>query len=938
MTPERWQELKQLVGSALAVPEAEREAFVRGRAAQDSELCGQALSLLSSADLAEGFLSAPAVEAAGSILDSVVEESHKPIPVGALFGPYQIVGLIGAGGMGEVYRARDERLKREVAIKVLPSLFSQDHDRLRRFEQEARAAGGLNHPNILAIHDIGSREGAPYVVSELLEGQTLRERLVSGPLPSRKAIDYAIQVARGLAAAHEKGIVHRDLKPENLFITKDGRVKILDFGLAKVTRPESAAARGSMIPTTPLGTEPGVVMGTAGYMSPEQVRGEPTDARSDIFSLGAILYEMLSGKRAFQGSSPVETMSAILKEDPPELSVTSRNVSPGLERIVRHCLEKSPEERFHSARDLAFDLETLSTATPVAGIASRRPVRGIRTRLVAAGAAAFVLALAVWAGTRLAPQGSLTNARVQRLTFRRGNILSARFAPDGQTVVYGAAWEGRPSEVFTVRTDSLESRPLGFDHADVLSVSSRGEVALHIAKPDFRAPNVLGTLASVPLGGGVARELLENVWCAQWAPDGENLAVIRLMPNGMDAIEYPIGHSIYESDSIIPTRLLVSPTGDQVVFTEEKNQNLRSIWIADRSGSKRELAKGLSSLTGIAWSRSTGEILFTGGRTKGDVALRAVSQSGRERVVWPSIGGLFLLDAAPDGRLLIERTNARQGVIFASSGSKEERDLGWLDGTDLAGLSRDGRRILFSEAGEGGGRRRGAYLRGTDGSPAVRLGDGIPMAISPDDKWVLALTDETPSELVLLPTRAGTTRRLRLEGIQPRSGAFAGSDGTIAVLYSAPGQPTLVSLVPFEGGPPKPLPLPGISGTNVLFARNGSQVAYETTGRRINIATLVGGAVRTLAGQSLEPNELLVDWTADGRFLIAQTVPTQVPAVVSRIDTRTGEKTAWKKLLPADGVGVIDVYPIVLAADGSSYAYGYKRVESSDLYVVEGLR
>src|SRR5215831_12299105 len=286
MTPERWQELKRLVGSALAVPEAEREAFVRGRASQDSELFGQALSLLSSRNLAEGFLSAPAIEAAGSILDSVISERHKPIATGALFGPYQIVGLIGAGGMGEVYRARDERLKRDVAIKVLPSAFTENSDRLRRFEQEARAAGGLNHPNILAIHDIGSKDGAPYVVSELLEGDTLRSRLASGALSPRKAIDYAIQVARGLAAAHEKGIVHRDLKPENLFITKDGRVKILDFGLAKVTQPESTAARGSAMPTTPLGTGPGVVMGTAGYMSPEQVRGETTDARSDIFSLG----------------------------------------------------------------------------------------------------------------------------------------------------------------------------------------------------------------------------------------------------------------------------------------------------------------------------------------------------------------------------------------------------------------------------------------------------------------------------------------------------------------------------------------------------------------------------------------------------------------------------------------------------------------------------
>src|SRR5450759_1181400 len=281
------------------------------------------------------------------------------IAPGSRLGPYEILAPIGAGGMGEVYRAKDARLGREVAIKVLPASFSNDSDRLRRFEQEAKAAGLLNHPNITAVYDIGSHEGAPYVVSELLEGETLRAALAGGRLSPRKAIDYALQMAHGLAAAHEKGIVHRDLKPENLFVTKDGRVKILDFGLAKLTQADSGS-QTSMPTVTHGGTEAGVVMGTAGYMSPEQVRGMALDARSDIFSFGAILYEMLSGKRAFHGDTPADTMSSILKEDPPDLAETNRNVSPALERIVQHCLEKNPEARFHSASDIAFDLEHLS--------------------------------------------------------------------------------------------------------------------------------------------------------------------------------------------------------------------------------------------------------------------------------------------------------------------------------------------------------------------------------------------------------------------------------------------------------------------------------------------------------------------------------------------------------------------------------------------------
>ncbi len=273
---------------------------------------------------------------------------------------YTIVSKLGEGGMGVVYRARDNKLAREVAIKVLPASLSANADRLNRFEQEAQAAGALNHPNILSIYHIGTHEGAPYIVSELLEGETLRDRLAGGALPQRKAIDYALHIAKGLAAAHEKGIIHRDIKPDNIFITEDGRVKILDFGLAKLTGPVDGVESQTEVPTRKVNTDPGAVMGTMGYMSPEQLKGKQVDHRSDIFSFGAILYEMLSGKRAFRGDSMAETMSAILREDPPDLSETNKTISPALERVVRHCLEKNPGERFHSASDLSFAVEALS--------------------------------------------------------------------------------------------------------------------------------------------------------------------------------------------------------------------------------------------------------------------------------------------------------------------------------------------------------------------------------------------------------------------------------------------------------------------------------------------------------------------------------------------------------------------------------------------------
>ena len=323
---------------------------------------------------------------------------------GTSLGPYEIIAPLGAGGMGEVYRARDERLGRDVAIKVLPPEYSADPDRMRRFEQEARAAGMLNHPNITAVYDIGQHEGAPYVVQELLEGETLRSMLAGGRIPPRATVDYALQIAQGLAAAHEKGIVHRDLKPENLFLTGDGRIKILDFGLVKLLRPEADSGPQTNLPTA-AGTEPGVVLGTLGYMSPEQVKGRAADSRSDIFSFGCVLYEMLTGRRAFQRDTPVETMAAILKEQPAGVLESDASLPPALDRFIRHCLEKRPEDRFQSARDMAFDL---ASAMSSGGTELPRPIPGPKRRpwiLIGAGALALAavafLALRApfWGGT-----------------------------------------------------------------------------------------------------------------------------------------------------------------------------------------------------------------------------------------------------------------------------------------------------------------------------------------------------------------------------------------------------------------------------------------------------------------------------------------------------------------------------------------------------------
>jgi serine/threonine protein kinase len=356
--------------------------------------------------------------------------------------------------MGEVYRARDTRLGRDVALKILPAAFASDPDRVRRFEQEGRAAAALNHPNIVVIYDAGSQDGVFYVATELLEGETLRERLATHALPVRKAIDYAIQIARGLAVAHAKGITHRDLKPENLFLTKDGLVKILDFGLAKHSVTKPANAHPTELATQPIETNPGMVLGTAGYMSPEQVRGQVADERSDLFSLGVVLYEMVSGKRAFTGESGVEVMNAILKQEPPDLDAA---LPPSLDRMIRRCLEKKPEERFQSALDLAFALESISGTTSSGTQRIPEKPRRRYAWMIALVAGARVAALAFVAGRRtsrpLLPS-------FQRLTFRRGFIDNGRFANGGKTILYSASWEGNPFRIYSTQTESPESRDL----------------------------------------------------------------------------------------------------------------------------------------------------------------------------------------------------------------------------------------------------------------------------------------------------------------------------------------------------------------------------------------------------------------------------------------------------------------------------------------------
>jgi eukaryotic-like serine/threonine-protein kinase len=864
---------------------------------------------------------------------------------GTKLGPYEIVSLLGAGGMGEVYRARDSRLRREVAIKVLPQELSLDAERMRRFEQEALATAALNHPNILAVFDIGTSEGSPYVVSELLEGETLRERLRSGSIATRKALDLALHIAHGLAAAHEKGIIHRDLKPENLFLTKDGRVKILDFGLAKLTQPESGSAHTSL-PTATHGTEAGVVMGTAGYMSPEQVRGLALDPRSDIFSFGAILYEMLSGKRAFHGETPADTMSSILKEDPAELSETNRSVSPALERIVQHCLEKNPEARFHSASDIAFDLEHLSglsgsgarAAMPGSGSLAKgapqsRVLLGIVAGLVIAGA---IYALGWWTGRG---GGRVPQAEYQQVTFRTGSIGNARFTPDG-SVVYSASWEGGENQLYMSRVDDPGSRELGIKDAELLSISKGGELAIRLNGIGHGGYARSGTLARVPLSGGTPREVLENVGDADFSATGENMAIVHyLQENNHWRLEYPIGKVLLDGINWI-SHPKVSPDGKWVAFGDHENpdgddEGSVAVIAADGTGAEKKLSSGWTSLEGILWSPAGDEIWFTSTNTGSASNPRAVTLAGKLRTITNVPGGMWVEDLR-NGTVLSVVNHTRLGIRGMEPGGKEEHELGWFGWSELRDISRDGRKIVFDEEGDGGGPNYTVFMRDTDGSPPARIGEGDSMAISGDGKWVITKPAKG-GPLSLVPTGAGEARRLTHDSVSYSLVRFLPDGKRLLASGIEAGHGGRDYLIELSTGDSKPLTPEGIAGT--VISPDGKSVAVRGPDGKRGIWPIDGGGFRPIPG--VESNLSIIGWTADGESLYV--VPSRrvgralksIP--VSRVNIQTGKIDAWKTFGDETGAGVSTIVAPHLSSDGNGYAYLYVRT-LSEAYVVSGLK
>jgi Tol biopolymer transport system component len=860
---------------------------------------------------------------------------------GTRVGPYEVLALLGEGGMGQVYRARDERLSREVALKVVHADLAQDVERLRRFEHEAKAAGTLNHPNIVAVYDTGQHDGAPYIVSELLQGETLRDRLATGALGARKSVDYGVQIARGLAAAHEKGIVHRDLKPENLFLTKDGLVKILDFGIAKLGGPDEERAGTDALTLSHTGTSPGTMLGTVGYMSPEQVRGLPTDHRSDLFSFGAVLFEMLAGRRAFKGTTAADTLSAILREDPTEALGDGPGIPPGLLRVVRRCLEKRLDDRFQTARDLAFAIEGATTgasaATPVVSPALKH--RGLVAFGLATAALLAAAGFGLWLGRSLAPPW--TPPTFHRLTFRIGNVESAVFAPDGETIVYSARWGKSTFEVFSTRAATRGSLSLGLKDALVLAVSSREELAFLVRPREIGWQVFEGTLARAPMAGGAAREVLEGVIDADWSPDGKDLAVIHAVGDRY-RIEYPIGKVLYDAEP--PTwlsELRLSLRGDRLAFVEHPvpGDSRGGMVVMSLDGQRRTLASGFTALGGTSWSPNGDEVWFIATRASGPPhQIHAVSLLARERLLYEMPGYFQLYDVSRRGEVLGDRHGGGREIRARARGATQEAELPAADMSFLSDLSDDGTRVLGTDTGEGGGPNFSFYLQKTDGSPPVWLGEGDGQALSPDGRFVLAvLVHAKPEQLMVVPTGAGETRTLEPGPIVRYSRAVWHPSGRRVVFSGFDGQDVeRVYLQDVDGGPPR-----AVTADDVGLPRIGRPVSPD--GRRVvalgpdgvpALYGLAGGEPVVLPG--LGEKDLPMCWTSDGRELwVARYEDT--PPRIERVEVASGRARPWSRPAPAAPSGLRGAYRILVTPDGESYAYSFGRRES-DLYLTSPLR
>ena len=889
---------------------------------------------------------------------SGLESGHLTVSTGSRLGSYEILAPLGAGGMGEVWRARDTRLARDVAIKILPADLAADPERLRRFEREARAASALSHPNIVTILDIGSEGPTSFIAMELVEGKTLRALIAEGPVQPRRLLPIAAQIAEGLTRAHEAGIVHRDLKPENVMMTRDGLVKILDFGLAKLTHPGQDSGQTASALTVPAETRPGIAVGTAAYMSPEQASGHPVDFRSDQFSLGSMLYEMSAGRPAFKRATMAQTLAAIIDEEPEPRATAAANLPTPLRWVIERCLAKDPEHRYAATRDLVRDLtnlrDHLSELSSAGGIAIEEPKQRSKWRAVAVVAAVVLGLAAMFSLGRFLERAGSSQPTYRQLTFRGAGIGTARFAPDGQTIVFSSQTEGKAPELFSMRLDSPEARSLGLPPAHVLSISQSGQMAILLLKPFALSPRIGhlyeqaiardprlfdGLLAQASLSGGAPRELLDDVVFADWAPDGQSLAVIRRVGNRR-RVESPIGKVVFDGEEELLNHLCFSTRGDRLAFKDwDRLLVPEGARMADLVS-----ARGDQPLE-MSWSDRGDQVFFTEANP-GTTFLKGVPPGGPSRIVASLPSDLILYDIVPGGRMLLGRHIETYGIRGAFPGESQPRNLSHFDRSEAIGLSADAGTVLFTDAAQDGAGT--LFLRRTDGGAPTRLGEFFGLALSSDGRFVLGVdladTDDALRCCVIVPAGPGPQRHLDGKGLawlwSEKMGSGFFPDGkSVFYVGREKGHRPRIYVQSVEGGPPRAV-TPEDVRRPVLVGAGKFFCALSPAAEWMLYPSDGNGETRAAVG--ILPGEQPIGSTPDGLLYVRgadelRQGETLITTRVYRVDPSSGRRELWKEIPPVDPRRAGAITSILFSADGKSCVWTH-RWYSTELMLAEGLR